>query len=109
MKNTKVNMVDLMGQYTKIKKEVDANIISTIESGRFVNGPIVSVFCENLKKFLRVEHVIPCANGTDALQIAYMALGLKLVMKLFAPLGPILQLLKQLQFLELKLFFVMLI
>ena len=46
MKNTKVNMVDLMGQYNKIKKEVDANIISTIESGRFVNGPIVSVFCE---------------------------------------------------------------
>ena len=77
MKNTKVNMVDLMGQYNKIKKEVDANIISTIESGRFVNGPIVSVFCENLKKFLRAEHVIPCANGTDALQIAYMALGLK--------------------------------
>ncbi len=70
-------MVDLMGQYSKIKDEVDRNIISSIESGRLINGPIVKEFSENLKKYLNVNHVIPCANGTDALQIAFMALGLQ--------------------------------
>ena len=70
-------MVDLMGQYSKIKNEVDANIISSIESGRFVNGPIVKQFSENLSDYLNVRNVIPCANGTDALQIAFMALDLK--------------------------------
>ena len=72
-----IQMVDLMGQYKKIKEEVDRNIINSIESGRLINGPIVKEFCENLKKYLNVNHVIPCANGTDALQIAFMALGLK--------------------------------
>ena len=72
-----IQMVDLMGQYKKIKAEVDRNIINSIESGRLINGPIVSEFSENLKKYLKVKHVIPCANGTDALQIAFMALGLK--------------------------------
>ena len=70
-------MVDLMGQYSKIKDEIDKNIISSIESGRFVNGPIVKKFSENLSDYLSVRNVIPCANGTDALQIAFMALGLK--------------------------------
>ena len=70
-------MVDLMGQYSKIKNEIDRNIISTIESGRFVNGPIVKEFSENLSSYLKVKNVIPCANGTDALQIAFMALDLK--------------------------------
>ena len=70
-------MVDLMGQYSKIKNEIDRNIISSIESGRFVNGPIVKEFSENLSDYLKVGNVIPCANGTDALQIAFMALGLK--------------------------------
>jgi len=70
-------MVDLMGQYSKIKKEIDRNIISSIESGRFVNGPIVNEFSKNLSAYLNVRHVIPCANGTDALQIAFMALDLK--------------------------------
>jgi len=70
-------MVDLMGQYSKIKKEIDSNIISSIESGRFVNGPIVKEFSENLSAYLDVKYVIPCANGTDALQIAFMALDLK--------------------------------
>ena len=70
-------MVDLMGQYSKIKNEIDKNIISSIESGRFVNGPIVHEFSENLSDYLNVKNVIPCANGTDALQIAFMALGLK--------------------------------
>ena len=70
-------MVDLMNQYSKIKNEIDRNIISSIESGRFVNGPIVNQFSENLSKYLNTRYVIPCANGTDALQIAFMALGLK--------------------------------
>ncbi len=70
-------MVDLMGQYSKIKNEIDANIISSIESGKFVNGPIVKDFTENLANYLNIENVIPCANGTDALQIAFMALDLK--------------------------------
>ncbi len=70
-------MVDLMGQYSKIKNEIDRNIISSIQSGRFVNGPIVKEFSENLSDYLNVKNVIPCANGTDALQIAFMALDLK--------------------------------
>ncbi len=70
-------MVDLMGQYSKIKNEIDQNIISSIESGRFVNGPIVQKFSENLSNYLNVKNVICCANGTDALQIAFMALDLK--------------------------------
>ena len=70
-------MVDLMGQYSKIKSEIDRNIISSIESGRFVNGPIVTDFSENLSRYLNVKNVIPCANGTDALQISFMALDLK--------------------------------
>ena len=70
-------MVDLMGQYSKIKNEIDSNIISSIESGKFVNGPIVKDFSDNLANYLNVKNVIPCANGTDALQIAFMALDLK--------------------------------
>ncbi len=70
-------MVDLMGQYKKIKDEVDKNIIESIESGRLINGPIVKEFSKNLKKYLNVNYVVPCANGTDALQIAFMALDLK--------------------------------
>ena len=70
-------MVDLMGQYNKIKNQVDKKIINTIRSGKLINGPIVKEFSENLSKFLDVNYVIPCANGTDALQIAFMALELK--------------------------------
>ena len=70
-------MVDLMGQYSKIKSEIDRNIISSIDSGKFVNGPIVMDFSKNLSTYLNVRNVIPCANGTDALQIAFMALDLK--------------------------------
>ncbi len=77
MKKINIHMVDLMGQYSKIKDEVDRNIISSIESGRFVNGPIVKEFSENLSVYLNVKNVIPCANGTDALQTAFMALDLK--------------------------------
>ena len=77
MKKTNIQMVDLMGQYSKIKEQIDSNIIKTIRSGKLINGPIVQEFSENLAKFIDVKHVIPCANGTDALQIAFMALELK--------------------------------
>lgn len=73
----KIQMVDLKGQYEKIKSEVDAGIHDVINSTAFINGPAVKEFQADLEKYLNVKHVIPCANGTDALQIAMMALGLK--------------------------------
>ncbi|MBQ0148742.1 MAG: DegT/DnrJ/EryC1/StrS family aminotransferase [Flavobacteriaceae bacterium] len=73
----KIQMVDLQSQYQKIKSEVDASILNVIESAAFINGPEVKQFQSDLEKFLDVKHVIPCGNGTDALQIALMALGLE--------------------------------
>lgn len=70
-------MVDLKGQYEKIKHEVDAGIQEVINTTAFINGPAVKEFQAQLEEYLHVKHVIPCANGTDALQIAMMALGLK--------------------------------
>ena len=70
-------MVDLKGQYQKIKPEVDAAIQSVIDSTSFINGQPVKDFAANLENYLGVKHVIPCGNGTDALQIAMMALKLK--------------------------------
>lgn len=70
-------MVDLKGQYQKIKPEVDAALQEVIDNTAFINGPAVKEFQADLEKYLGVKHVIPCANGTDALQIAMMALGLK--------------------------------
>lgn len=72
-----IQMVDLGAQYTEIKPEIDKAIIEIIESSMFINGPAVKNFQGNLEKYLGVKHVIPCANGTDALQIAMMALELK--------------------------------
>lgn len=72
-----IQMVDLKGQYQKIKDKVDKRIAEVIESAAFINGPQVKSFQEDLEKYLDVKHVIPCANGTDALQIAMMALDLK--------------------------------
>ena len=72
-----IQMVDLKSQYLKIKEEVDAEVQRTINSTAFINGAQVKEFQEALEKYLGVKHVIPCANGTDALQIAMMALGLK--------------------------------
>lgn len=69
-------MVDLKGQYQKIKPEVDASIQDVLNSTSFINGKPVSEFCDALAKYLSVKHVIPCANGTDALQVALMALDL---------------------------------
>lgn len=70
-------MVDLKGQYSKISNEIDEAVLSTIRSAGFINGPSVKSFKKSLEDFLSVDHVIPCANGTDALQIALMALELK--------------------------------
>lgn len=70
-------MVDLGTQYEKVKPAVDAAIQSVISNAQYINGPEVSDFQMELSEYLGVKHVIPCANGTDALQIAMMALGLK--------------------------------
>ena len=72
-----MQMVDLKGQYLKIKPEIDSAIAEVINSTHFIGGPVVNEFKQNLEKQLNVKHVIPCANGTDALQIALMALGLQ--------------------------------
>lgn len=75
MKN--LQLVDLLGQYDKISQEIDEAVISVIKSGAYINGPEVKKFQAELENYLNVKHVIPVANGTDALQIALMALGLK--------------------------------
>ncbi len=73
----KIQMVDLKGQYEKIKSQVDSAITDVVESVAFINGPKVHEFQKDLENYLGVKHVIPCANGTDALQIAMMGLGLE--------------------------------
>ena len=69
-------MVDLKSQYEKIKDDIDNAVLETINSTQFINGPQVKKFAQNLADFTGVKHVIPCANGTDALQISLMALDL---------------------------------
>ncbi len=76
MTNT-LQMVDLKTQYQRIKAEVDKGIQEVIDSAAFINGPVVKAFQGGLEQYLGCKHVIPCANGTDALQIAMMALDLK--------------------------------
>lgn len=73
----KIQMVDLPGQYQHIKETVDASIFEVLNSAAYINGPYVKEFQSDLEKYLNVKHVIPCANGTDALQIAMMGLGLE--------------------------------
>jgi UDP-2-acetamido-2-deoxy-ribo-hexuluronate aminotransferase len=73
----KIQMVDLKSQYEKIKTTVDASIQEVLDTTTYINGPKVHEFQKNLEHYLGVKHVIPCANGTDALQIAMMGLGLK--------------------------------
>ena len=70
-------MVDVIGQYNHIQDEIDSSILKVVKSGAYINGPEVHEFTENLRQYQKVRHVIPCANGTDALQIALMALELK--------------------------------
>ena len=72
-----IQMVDLQGQYQKIKSEIDAAIFDVINSAKFIKGPQVETFAKNLAAYTGAKHVIPCANGTDALQMAMMALELK--------------------------------
>lgn len=72
-----IQMVDLVAQYQKIKNEIDAAIATVVNNASFINGSAVKSFQLNLEKYLDGTHVIPCANGTDALQIALMALDLK--------------------------------
>lgn len=81
----KIQMVDLKSQYEKIKKEIDSAILNVIESTAFINGPEVKNFQLDLEKYLGVKHVIPCANGTDALQVSMMALNLKPGDEIIAP------------------------
>lgn len=73
----KLQMVDLKSQYEKIKEEVNASIQEVLDTNTYINGPLVHQFQADLEKYLGVKHVIPCANGTDALQIAMMGLDLK--------------------------------
>jgi dTDP-4-amino-4,6-dideoxygalactose transaminase len=72
-----IKMVDLKGQYDRIREEIDDTIREVVESTAFINGPAVGRFQKNLETYLGVKHVIPCANGTDALQVAMMAAGLR--------------------------------
>ena len=81
----KISMVDLRLQYEKIKDEIDTAIQSVINSTAFINGPVVKEFQSDLESYLGVKHVIPCANGTDALQVSMMALGLKPGDEVIAP------------------------
>ncbi len=74
---TNIQMVDLKAQYVAMQDEVDQAVLDVIRSGAFINGPAVKTFQANLEAYLGAERVIPCANGTDALQIALMALGLE--------------------------------
>jgi UDP-2-acetamido-2-deoxy-ribo-hexuluronate aminotransferase len=73
----KIQMVDLVSQYNKIQAEIDAAVLGVIRSSAYINGPEVKHFQAELENYLGIRHVIPCANGTDALQIAMMALGFK--------------------------------
>lgn len=77
MENMSIQMVDLKGQYHKIKKQVNESITKCLDNATFINGPAVKEFQRELELYLNVKHVIPCANGTDALQIAMMTLDLK--------------------------------
>lgn len=72
-----IQMVDLKRQYENIKGEIDEAVLNVIQSTQFINGPEVKEFQAELERYLNVRHVVPCANGTDALQVAMMALDLK--------------------------------
>src|SRR6185503_20221307 len=72
-----IKMVDLFAQYEKVKDEINKAVQDVINSTAFINGPEVKSFQADMEKYLGVKHVMPCANGTDALQIAMMALDLK--------------------------------
>ncbi|WP_102407611.1 DegT/DnrJ/EryC1/StrS family aminotransferase [Parabacteroides bouchesdurhonensis] len=77
MSGKQIEMVDLQSQYFRLKDEIDKAILAVNESCAFINGPQVKEFGTHLETYLKTSHVIPCGNGTDALQIALMALGLR--------------------------------
>lgn len=77
MRGKEIQMVDLKSQYDKIQAEIDTAILKAVKEANFINGPEVATFTKNLSTYLGGAHVITCANGTDALQIAMMALGLE--------------------------------
>lgn len=81
----KIHMVDLFGQYKKIEEEINSALQSVMNSTRFIGGPEVQAFSEELASYLGCKYVIPCANGTDALQIAVMALDLKVGDEILVP------------------------
>ena len=72
-----IRMVDLLTQYENIKDEIDRAVLDVVASTAYINGPAVKQFQAELEQYLNVDHVIPCANGTDALQVAFMAMGLQ--------------------------------
>ena len=72
-----IQMVDIQAQYKRLKIEIDTAVLQALEEAHFINGPQVQQFSEELKEYLGTSHVIPCANGTDALQVALMALDLQ--------------------------------
>jgi dTDP-4-amino-4,6-dideoxygalactose transaminase len=72
-----IQMVDLKQQYLRIKPGIDAALLNVLDSSMFIGGKEVSSFADNLSKYLKIKHTIPCANGTDALQVALMALDLQ--------------------------------
>lgn len=80
-----IQMVDVIGQYKRLKSRIDASIAEVLESGAFINGPAVKNFAADLGDYLGGQHVIPCGNGTDALQIALMALDLQPGDKVMVP------------------------
>src|SRR5512133_2686533 len=73
----KIEMVDLKAQYGKLEKEIDLAIKNVLQSTAFIKGPEVGLFEEELRQYMGAKHVISCANGTDALYLAMMVLGLK--------------------------------
>ena len=83
--SNKIQMVDLKGQYLKIKDEVDAGIHRVIDNTAFINGPIVKEFAQHLSEYQGGCHVITCANGTDALTLALMAWGVGAGDAVFGP------------------------
>ena len=80
----KIQMVDLQTQYKRLQKDIDAGIQEVIDSAAFIKGPKVTVFQQHLETYTGAKHVVPVGNGTDALQIALMALGLNDLRELFS-------------------------
>lgn len=72
-----IQMVDLKSQYQRYEKEINQAVLDVLSSTAYINGPAVKAFQAGMEEYLNAKHIIPCANGTDALQIAFMALGLK--------------------------------